>query len=508
MKEEKSFTREEKKEIIIIIVKEYIKNHFDTKIEEINSNFNKLCLYLEKEKIEIDKDIIEAILEIPKIRELLEELKEKRNIKIDNPLLSKLITEEEEKELNNWDEKIYYSKNEIKQYIKEISKYPLLTKEEEIILSKRKNEGDITARQKLIESNLRLVIAVAKKYQRKDINIMDLIQEGNEGLIKAVEKYDEKLNVKLSTYAIYWIRQAVTRYIFNNSSSIRIPVHQLENLQDLKNKIGKLTKELGREPTIEEIEKYVKIPKEKISEILKLSEKPISLNQKIKGKEEKEEELGNIIPNKEDLEEEFIKKQLKEEIKKLISNSDLTDSQKTILIKRYGIGENDVKTLDEIASELGITKERVRQIQLKAEEKLRKSKKAKELQHYVNYSAREIERNKKRFENPYEKEKLKEIIKTILPKELEEFFKTNKFTQLEIMILLLELGFIDQKEWSLKEISKIWKSDLYQLKKLKNNLLIKLNEAKESKIKEQLLRKYQEKEESNEVEYQKIKAIR
>ena len=266
----------------------------------------------------------------------------------------------------------------VRMYLREIGKYDLLTAEQEVEYAHRLKEGDEEARQRLIESNLRLVVSIAKKYTGRGMQFLDLIQEGNLGLMKAAEKYDPEKGFKFSTYATWWIRQAVTRAIADQARTIRIPVHMVETINKLVRINRQLVQELGREPTTDEIAERLGIPENKVAEIIKIAQEPMSLEKPIG--EEEDSHLGDFIPDEyspspaEAASMNLMKEQLMEVL------STLSDREQKVLSLRYGLGDEQQRTLEEVGRELGVTRERVRQIEAKALRKLRQPSKLKQLQ--------------------------------------------------------------------------------------------------------------------------------
>ena len=274
----------------------------------------------------------------------------------------------------------YMSDDPVKQYLKEIGNYPLLSIEEEIELAKKIENGDDTAKQTLAESNLRLVVSIAKRYVGRGLSFLDLIQEGNLGLIKAVEKFDYTKGYKFSTYATWWIRQAITRSIADQSRTIRIPVHMSEVINKTYRVSRSLLQELGREPTEQELAKAMNLPIEKIREILKVSADPISLDTPIG--EEDDSHLGDFI--KDDTivgpEEAAAYAVLQDQISRLLDT--LTEREQRVLTLRFGLRDGRTRTLEEVGKEFNVTRERIRQIEAKALRKLRHPSRARMLKGY------------------------------------------------------------------------------------------------------------------------------
>lgn len=274
----------------------------------------------------------------------------------------------------------------VRMYLKEIGKIPLLTAEEEVDLAQRMEEGDMEAKKKLAEANLRLVVSIAKKYVGRGMYFLDLIQEGNVGLIKAVDKFDYTKGFKFSTYATWWIRQAITRAIADQARTIRIPVHMVETINKMTRVQRQLVQELGRDPTAEEISEKMEgqLSPEKIRDIQRIALEPVSLETPIG--EEDDSHLGDFIEDKdaESPEEYTTKALLKDELYDIMK--DLTDREERVLRLRYGLDDNRPRTLEEVGREFGVTRERIRQIEAKAIRKLRHPTRAKKLGDYRDSS--------------------------------------------------------------------------------------------------------------------------
>ena len=270
----------------------------------------------------------------------------------------------------------------VRMYLREIGKIPLLTYEEELELAKRILEGDEEAAQKLAESNLRLVVSIAKKYVGRGMLFLDLIQEGNMGLIKAVEKFDYNKGFKFSTYATWWIRQAITRAIADQARTIRIPVHMVETINKLIRTSRHLLQQLGREPTQEEIAKEMEISVEKVMEIQKIAQDPVSLETPIG--EEDDSHLGDFIPDDDSPapQDSAAYTLLKEQLEEVMNT--LTPREAKVLKLRFGLEDGKARTLEEVGKEFEVTRERIRQIEAKALRKLRHPSRSKKLRDYMN----------------------------------------------------------------------------------------------------------------------------
>ena len=269
----------------------------------------------------------------------------------------------------------------VKMYLKEIGKVPLLSAEEEIELAKRMEAGDEAAKKKLAEANLRLVVSIAKRYVGRGMLFLDLIQEGNLGLIKAVEKFDYRKGYKFSTYATWWIRQAITRAIADQARTIRIPVHMVETINKLIRVSRQLLQELGREPLPEEIAEEMDIPVERVREILKISQEPVSLETPIG--EEEDSHLGDFIQdeNVPVPAEAAAFTLLKEQLVEVLGT--LTEREQKVLRLRFGLDDGRARTLEEVGKEFNVTRERIRQIEAKALRKLRHPSRSRKLRDYL-----------------------------------------------------------------------------------------------------------------------------
>ena len=270
----------------------------------------------------------------------------------------------------------------VRMYLKEIGKVPLLTAEEEVELARRMADGDEDAKKRLAEANLRLVVSIAKRYVGRGMLFLDLIQEGNLGLIKAVEKFDYQKGFKFSTYATWWIRQAITRAIADQARTIRIPVHMVETINKLIRVSRQLLQELGREPTPEEIAAELDMPVERVREILKISQEPVSLETPIG--EEEDSHLGDFIQddNVPVPAEAAAQTLLKEQLDEVLST--LTEREQKVLRLRFGMNDGRARTLEEVGKEFDVTRERIRQIEAKALRKLRHPSRSRKLRDYLD----------------------------------------------------------------------------------------------------------------------------
>ena len=311
---------------------------------------------------DIDDDVLEP--DVEELDKIEEEIKIDEELISDADLLDQVNIEDP-----------------VRLYLKEIGKIPLLTVEEELDCAKRMMEGDEKAKKKLSESNLRLVVSIAKKYVGRGMLFLDLIQEGNLGLIKAVEKFDYKKGFKFSTYATWWIRQAITRAIADQARTIRIPVHMVETINKLIRTQRHLLQTLGREPTIEEVAEEMEMPVERVKEIKKVSQEPVSLETPIG--EEEDSHLGDFIPDDDapSPSELAAYTLLKEQLDEIIQT--LTPREAKVLRLRFGLDDGKARTLEEVGKEFNVTRERIRQIEAKALRKLRHPSRSKKLKDYM-----------------------------------------------------------------------------------------------------------------------------
>ncbi|MDY3004876.1 MAG: RNA polymerase sigma factor RpoD [Christensenella hongkongensis] len=322
----------------------------------VPDQIDKLYEALEEHSIDVIDDEIEK--EVPKAEEDTEtadfEISMPENINIDDP---------------------------VRMYLKEIGKVPLLSASEEVELAKRMGEGDQEAKRKLAEANLRLVVSIAKRYVGRGMLFLDLIQEGNLGLIKAVEKFDYQKGYKFSTYATWWIRQAITRAIADQARTIRIPVHMVETINKLIRISRQLLQQYGRDPLPEELAKEMDIPEEKVREILKIAQEPVSLETPIG--EEEDSHLGDFIPDDDAPApaEAAAFTLLKEQLMDVLDT--LTPREEKVLKLRFGLEDGRARTLEEVGKEFQVTRERIRQIEAKALRKLRHPSRSKKLRDFL-----------------------------------------------------------------------------------------------------------------------------
>lgn len=306
---------------------------------------------------------------------------------IDEPALDELVDEEEDDvdTLNNGQYFDDVSDDSVRLYLREIGKIPLLNAEEELALAQKVVAGDKKAKDKMAEANMRLVVSIAKRYSGRGLDFLDLIQEGNTGLLRAVEKFDPDKGFKFSTYATWWIRQAITRAIADQARTIRIPVHMVETINKLLRTQRRMTQELNREPTIEELAKELEMEPEKVEYVIKIKQDITSLDAGVgrDGEDDGESVLGDFIEDEDGKtpEESATSQLLKEQVQAILST--LSEREQKIVKMRFGLENGKSHTLEEVGQEFAVTRERIRQIEAKALAKLRKHKDAKKLHEYL-----------------------------------------------------------------------------------------------------------------------------
>ena len=305
---------------------------------------------------------------------------------IDEPAVDELIDEEEDDEdtINNGQYFDDVSDDSVRLYLREIGKIPLLNAEEELALAQRVVTGEKKAKDKMAEANMRLVVSIAKRYSGRGLDFLDLIQEGNTGLLRAVEKFDPDKGFKFSTYATWWIRQAITRAIADQARTIRIPVHMVETINKLLRTQRRMTQELNREPTIEELGKELEMEPEKVEYVIKIKQDITSLDAGVgRDGEDEDSVLGDFIEDEDGAtpEESATSQLLKEQVQSVLST--LSEREQKIIKMRFGLENGKSHTLEEVGQEFAVTRERIRQIEAKALAKLRKHKDAKKLHEYL-----------------------------------------------------------------------------------------------------------------------------
>lgn len=306
---------------------------------------------------------------------------------IEEPVLDDLVDEEEidDETLNNSQFYDDISDDSVRLYLREIGKIPLLSSEEELELAQKVVAGDKRAKDKMAEANMRLVVSIAKRYSGRGLDFLDLIQEGNTGLLRAVEKFDPDKGFKFSTYATWWIRQAITRAIADQARTIRIPVHMVETINKLLRTQRRMTQELNREPTIEELAKELEMEPDKVEYVIKIKQDITSLDAGVgRDGEDEDSVLADFIEDEDNVtpEESATNQLLKEQVQSVLST--LSDREQKIIKMRFGLENGKSHTLEEVGQEFAVTRERIRQIEAKALAKLRKHKDAKKLHEYLS----------------------------------------------------------------------------------------------------------------------------
>ena len=380
--------KETKKEAAVM--DEAAKEKFQQKLKDLLALAKKKKNMLEYQ--EISDHFADLHLEEEQMDEILDAL-EKSGIDVlritddddDIPDEELLLSDEDEVDMENLDLSIpdgISIEDPVRMYLKEIGKVPLLSAEEEIELAKRMENGDQEAKKRLAEANLRLVVSIAKRYVGRGMLFLDLIQEGNLGLIKAVEKFDYRKGYKFSTYATWWIRQAITRAIADQARTIRIPVHMVETINKLIRVSRQLLQELGREPTPEEISEEMGMPVDRVREILKISQEPVSLETPIG--EEEDSHLGDFIQddNVPVPAEAASFTLLREQLVEVLGT--LTEREQKVLRLRFGLDDGRARTLEEVGKEFNVTRERIRQIEAQALRKLRHPSRSRKLKDYLD----------------------------------------------------------------------------------------------------------------------------
>lgn len=365
----------------------------DTVVNEINAAKDRLVEKGKKDGHLDQKEIFKAIPDVPENLDILDvlygEMSEagiELTIAEEPPaddFSDEWVAEDEEEIFTNQNAYLDdVSDDSVRLYLREIGKIPLLNAEEELALAHRVVAGDKTAKDKMAEANMRLVVSIAKRYVGRGLDLLDLIQEGNTGLLRAVEKFDPDKGFKFSTYATWWIRQAITRAIADQARTIRIPVHMVETINKLLRTQRRLTQELNREPTNEEIAKEMEIETEKVEHIMKIKQDIHSLDQSVRDDEE-DSVLGDFVEDEETIspEDSAANQLLKEQVKDLLGS--LSEREQKIIRLRFGLEDGKSHTLEEVGQEFSVTRERIRQIEAKALAKLRKHKDSKRLLDYI-----------------------------------------------------------------------------------------------------------------------------
>ncbi len=363
--------------------------------EDMEATKTRLVEQAKKDGHISQKEILSTIPEVPENAEILDKLyTELADANIEVTLAEpdaenfsdEWLVEEEEEEAASPEASGYLdddiADDSVRLYLREIGKIPLLTAEEELALAKRVSSGEKDAKDKMAEANMRLVVSIAKRYVGRGLDLLDLIQEGNTGLLRAVEKFDPNKGFKFSTYATWWIRQAITRAIADQARTIRIPVHMVETINKLLRTQRRLTQKLNREPTNEEIAKEMEIDVDKVEHIMKIKQDISSLDASIRDDED-DSVLADFIEDEEAVtpEESATSQLLKEQVKDMLNA--LTEREQKIIKLRFGLEDGKSHTLEEVGQEFAVTRERIRQIEAKALAKLRKHRDAKKLHDYI-----------------------------------------------------------------------------------------------------------------------------
>ena len=446
------------------------KTRFSYEYNDCIKGFNNLNIFLHKYDYLPNIDIIKKLTENKIFKNQLEIILNNNLDAIKNGKLPQLydndtlilaietycmmnnIDIKENHEIETINEKDTFFSDSIKQYLIEINKKPLLSFPQEISLSKRVQEGDEEAKRKFIEANLRLVVSVAKKYASDASKLLDLIQEGNIGLIKAVGKYDYTLGFKFSTYATWWIRQAITRSMADKDREIRLPVHMVEKLKKYKDKIKELKNKLDRNPTIDEIEEYTNYSHNDVLKLEQFRLETVSLNLLIG---DKDTEFGDFIPSSEEpIDEKVLKNTLTEDVKKLFKEAKLKPRNIKVLVKRFGLNGEREHTLEEIGKDFNVTRERIRQIEARSIKDLRRCSSTKE---YAEYMDKPDEARKKlkaliikdyKSKNKYKSDKKtkEERNENNMPRQVQTIYEMlNQYTKEEIDKVLESLDDSDKE---------------------------------------------------------------
>ncbi len=373
------YTEEKKREMIDALIE---RGQKDGSIKE--SELNELILNLDLE--DAQKQALQEVLDDSDITIIPDSIDEEEDFALelltetDEAEFEEIAKEAESDSLEDLEKSIAID-DPVRMYLKEIGRVPLLTADEELELAMKMEDGDSDAKQKLCEANLRLVVSIAKRYVGRGMQFLDLIQEGNMGLIKAVEKFDYTKGFKFSTYATWWIRQAITRSIADQARTIRIPVHMVETINKQIRVTRQLLQELGRDPSPEEIAAEMDIPVEKVREISKIAQEPVSLETPIG--EEEDSHLGDFIPD-DDIPspaDAAAFSMLKDQLNEVLAT--LTDREQEVLRLRFGLDDGRQRTLEEVGQQFNVTRERIRQIEAKALRKLRHPNRSKRLKDYL-----------------------------------------------------------------------------------------------------------------------------
>ena len=469
---------------LFIILNNYINKHFDKSINLKNllSDIYSFTNFIETNNYEITQDIIiELIKNNNTFNSYLTLIFNRYNSKIVNGELDNIFKDEllisfieTYCSINNieiyekYDLEVdgyYRYDDDVKIYLQEIGKIPLLSRDEEIELMNRIKAGDVAAKNKFIESNLKLVVSIAKKYIGRGVAFLDLIQEGNTGLMKAVESFDITRGTKFSTHAVWWIRQSVTRCIGNDSRTIRIPIHKHEEMAKFRNAVQKLTDKLGRIPKLDEVAHDMSISMDSAKELYRLQQVIVSLNTPVG--DEFDSEMGDFIPSDEDMEEQAISTTISNEIKEIFKISNLSDREIKIINMRFGLNGNVPQTLEDVGNYFGLTRERIRQIEMKVFKKIRNTSRGRALQDYLDI----------KVDEPLIEEDSNTDLLRNVPEEILNFMKSANLNMKEMVILTCRYGLNGKRNISYRKLEEIVYLSAPTIKRVEDDAVYKLRKT-------------------------------
>ena len=469
---------------LFIILNNYINKYFDKSINLKNllSDIYSFTNFIETNNYEITQDIIiELINNNNTFNSYLALIFNRYNSKIVNGELDNIFKDEllisfieTYCSINNIEiyekydlevDSYYRYDDDVKIYLQEIGKIPLLSRDEEIELMNRIYAGDVAAKNKFIESNLKLVVSIAKKYIGRGVAFLDLIQEGNTGLMKAVESFDITRGTKFSTHAVWWIRQSVTRCIGNDSRTIRIPIHKHEEMAKFRNAVQKLTDKLGRIPNLDEVAHDMSISMDSAKELYRLQQVIVSLN--IPVGDEFESEMGDFIPSDEDMEEQAISTTISNEIKEIFKISNLSDREIKIINMRFGLNGNVPQTLEDVGNYFGLTRERIRQIEMKVFKKIRNTSRGRALQEYLDI----------KVDEPLIEEDSNTDLLRNVPEEILNFMKSANLNMIEMVILTCRYGLNGKRNISYRKLEEIVYLSAPTIKRVEDDAVYKLRKT-------------------------------
>lgn len=469
---------------LFIILNNYINKHFDKSINLKNllSDIYSFTNFIETNNYEITQDIIiELIKNNNTFNSYLTLIFNRYNSKIVNGELDNIFKDEllisfieTYCSINNieiyekYDLEVdgyYRYDDDVKIYLQEIGKIPLLSRDEEIELMNRIKAGDVAAKNKFIESNLKLVVSIAKKYIGRGVAFLDLIQEGNTGLMKAVESFDITRGTKFSTHAVWWIRQSVTRCIGNDSRTIRIPIHKHEEMAKFRNAVQKLTDKLGRIPKLDEVAHDMSISMDSAKELYRLQQVIVSLNTPVG--DEFDSEMGDFIPSDEDMEEQAISTTISNEIKEIFKISNLSDREIKIINMRFGLNGNVPQTLEDVGNYFGLTRERIRQIEMKVFKKIRNTSRGRALQDYLDI----------KVDEPLIEEDSNTDLLRNVPEEILNFMKSANLNMKEMVILTCRYGLNGKRIISYRKLEEIVYLSAPTIKRVEDDAVYKLRKT-------------------------------